>query len=194
MHTFFDSKFKKNVISIGPGEYYISEDDIIIQTVLGSCISVCLFSENAQLCGMNHFMLPGNKGEDNDFQYDSLRYGWYSMEILINSFIKNGINKNLLKAKVFGGGNVIDIDRSTASIGDNNVKFIKMFLEKENIPIKSQHLGGDKAKKILFFVENKKVLMKEINKTDTTNTIISEIEYKNSLEKESNSENIILFD
>jgi chemotaxis protein CheD len=194
MHTFYDSKFKKNIVSIGPGEYYISEDDIIIQTVLGSCISVCLFSLSANLCGMNHFMLPGNKMVEDSFEYDSLRYGWYAMEILINSFLKNGINKNQLKAKVFGGGNVIDIDRTTSSIGDNNVKFVKMFLEKENIPIESQHLGGENAKKILFFDESKKVLMKMINKSDSFITIKEEIEYKKSLEKDPNKSDIILFD
>jgi chemotaxis protein CheD len=185
MHRFYDSKFAKKVISIGPGEYLISNEDIIIQTVLGSCVAVCLYTDYDVFCGMNHFMLPGEVFEGGDIKdYDSARYGIYSMEILINSLMKEGINKYNLKAKVFGGGNVIDIKSIKATIGENNVSFILRYLEKEKIPVISQHLGGDKARKILFFVNNKKVLLKEINKLAAFTTAREEIIYERKIEED----------
>jgi len=199
MHKFYDGKFQKHVISIGPGEYYISDDNVIIQTVLGSCVAVCLFTDFDVVSGMNHFMLPGNfeENECNSDLYDcdSARYGMYSMEILINSLMKKGIHKTNLKAKVFGGGRVIDFKTVKNTIGDNNIKFILSYLENENIPIVSQHLGGESARKILFFVESKKVLLKEIEKTEAFSTAKQEIEYEKALDSEikTTKTNIITF-
>ncbi|HPO50125.1 MAG TPA: chemotaxis protein CheD [Spirochaetota bacterium] len=196
MHNFYDSKFKKQVISIGPGEYYTTNQDVIIQTVLGSCVAVCLFTEADDFCGMNHFMLPGDVSKNNIEDCDAGRYGMYSMEILINSLLKKGVDKKLIKAKVFGGGNVIDFKTAMKSrVGDNNVTFILAFLEEEKIPIVSNHLGGDNARKILFFQEDKRVLLKKINKTEAFNTVKEEIEYNKSIVSETTKKsNIILFD
>jgi len=196
MHTFFDHKFKKQTVSIGPGEYYITDKDIIIQTVLGSCVAVCLYTDFDKFCGMNHFMLPGEIDEPDSSDYDSGRYGIYSMEILINSLLKSGVNKKHIKSKVFGGGNVIDFQSKIKNrVGDNNVKFILNFLQNENIPIVSEHLGGDNARKILFFQDDKRVLLKEIEKSEAFKTVKEEIAYnKNIINESKKSSNIILFD
>ena len=180
LHTFIDSRFKKKVVSIGPGDYYVAEEDLIIQTVLGSCIAVCLFTDNSIISGMNHFMLPG--GSDTD-KMDSLRYGNYSMEMLINSLLKLGIKKKELKAKVFGGGNIIDFKSSKNTVGENNIDFIFDFLKKEDIPVITKHVGGDSARKVLFFSVDKKVLLKEINRTEKDDTIREEAEYGKTIVK-----------
>ncbi len=192
MHTFIDSKFKKKVVSIGPGEYFIAEEDLIIQTVLGSCIAVCLFTDTNVTSGMNHFMLPGGSGNET---MDSLRYGIYSMEVLINSLLKLGIRKKDIKAKVFGGGNIIDFKASKNTVGENNIDFIFDFLVKEDIPIMTRHVGGDHARKILFFSLDKRVLLKEINKTERDDTVREEAEYsKTIIKKQQQQSSIIWFD
>jgi len=141
-------------------------------------------------------MLPGDVSKNNIEDCDAGRYGMYSMEILINSLLKKGVDKKLIKAKVFGGGNVIDFKTAMKSrVGDNNVTFILAFLEEEKIPIVSNHLGGDNARKILFFQEDKRVLLKKINKTEAFNTVKEEIEYNKSIVSETTKKsNIILFD
>lgn len=194
MHKYYDRKFNKDSISIAPGEFYVSEKDIIIQTVLGSCISVCLFSDFSPYSGMNHFMLPGNLCRSDIANCGSGRYGMYAMELLINSLMKLGVKKNALKAKVFGGGNVLDLKNVKKTVGENNVAFINSFLEKENIPIISSHIGGDYARKIFFFVESKKVLLKKIDKSKAFQTIKEEKDYEKALiEEDKKKTNIILF-
>jgi len=192
-HEFFDSKFKKKVVSIGPGEYYVTEEDLIIQTVLGSCIAVCLFTDNGVTSGMNHFMLPGIADTE---RMDSLRYGIHSMEMLINSLLKLGIKKKDIKAKVFGGGNIIDFKSTKNTVGENNIEFILDFLQKENLPIITKHVGGDNARKVLFFSFDKKVLVKEINKTEKDDTVREEAEYGKTITKkqEQQQSSIIWFD
>jgi len=193
MHTFIDSKFKKKVVSIGPGEYHVTEEDIIIQTVLGSCIAVCLFTDGGITCGMNHFMLPGDSTTE---KVDSLRYGAYSMEVLINSLLKLGVRRKDLKAKVFGGGNIIDFKTTKNTVGENNIDFIFDFLKKEDLPIITKHVGGDNARKVMFFSLDKRVLLKEINKTETDDTVREETEYNRSISKKQQQEqsSIIWFD
>jgi len=108
--------------------------------------------------------------------------------------MKLGVKKNALKAKVFGGGNVLDLKNVKKTVGENNVAFINSFLEKENIPIISSHIGGDYARKIFFFVESKKVLLKKIDKSKAFQTIKEESDYEKALiEEDKKKTNIILF-
>ncbi len=48
---YFDSYFGLHAAKIGPGELYASKRDILIVTVLGSCVSVCLMDPVLRLAG-----------------------------------------------------------------------------------------------------------------------------------------------
>jgi chemotaxis protein CheD len=56
---FFDHHFQYNAVKVLQGEYYVSHEDLVIMTVLGSCIAACLWDSRMRVGGMNHFMLPG---------------------------------------------------------------------------------------------------------------------------------------
>ena len=139
------------------GEWYVSDkEDVIIQTVLGSCISVCLYADGLNLAGMNHFMLPGKFEAHNFAQSQSARYGMYAMEVLINELMKKGLSKDSLKAKVFGGANILNISTEQLNIGRNNILFIKEYLSVEGISVVSYDVGKDYSRTLLFFPETKK--------------------------------------
>ena len=194
MYKFYDKKFSKDSVYISPGEFHVTDSDMIIQTLLGSCISVCLYSDYTNLVGMNHFMLPKMVDPNTFTQSTSGRYGMYAMEVLINSFIKMNIEKNQLKAKVFGGGNVIDLVRHQDGVASNNIKFIINFLDDEKIPIISSHLGGSKARKILFFSSSKKVLLKEISKSEENKAVQEEVAYQDKIIAETKKTSVIMLD
>jgi len=80
---FFDQRFQFNAVKVLPGEYFVSDENMVIQTVLGSCIAACLWDSRTHVGGMNHFMLPEGDGAD-----QSGRYGSYAMEVLINEMMK----------------------------------------------------------------------------------------------------------
>src|SRR5256885_7294212 len=91
--------FNIDAAKIGPGEYYITQRDMMIVTVLGSCVSACLRDPIAKVGGMNHFMLP-----DRDIEgplSESARYGAFAMEVLINKLLALGARRERLEAKVF---------------------------------------------------------------------------------------------
>ena len=158
MYHHYNRTYERDVTILHPGEYYATRDRIIISTVLGSCVAVAMYDPIERIGGLNHFMLPGELRSHDYFTEESGRYGMYAMELLINSIFKQGGDKRRIKAKVFGGGQVLDA--GSGNIPDSNIKFAFEFLETEQIPIVSSNVGGNRARKVLFFPDSSRVLLK----------------------------------
>jgi chemotaxis protein CheD len=154
-------QFQKPEHYIGPGEYFSSADDIVISTLLGSCIAVALQDSSVPLGGMNHFMLPSPKGKEAPSVSLSAKYGVNAMELLINDILKKGGTKKRLRAKVFGGSAVLNLNKTaTYDIPAMNIEFIIDFLATEKIPVDSFSVGGILPRKVYFFPHTARVLMK----------------------------------
>src|ERR1700693_3574707 len=102
-NVYFDRTFDCDAAKILPGEYFFTHKDMMIVTVLGSCVSACIRDRVSGIGGMNHFMLPDGGGENDSPVSASMRYGSYAMEVLINDVLKAGARRENLEAKVFGG-------------------------------------------------------------------------------------------
>lgn len=157
-------------IVIDPGEYYVSRKPEVISTLLGSCVAACLYDPVNRVFGMNHFLLAYRHHSQTVpiIQSDEGRYGIYAMELLINAMMKNGANKPNLKAKCFGGGNVLKLredQENQKTVGDVNVEFIKEFLKNEKIPIVSSSLGGKHGRNVHFVGTDYSVFIKRIADT-----------------------------
>jgi len=155
-------------IIIDPGEFYVSRKPEVISTLLGSCVSACLFDPVNKVFGMNHFLLAYRRCNSDQpvIQSDEGRYGIYAMELLINTMMKQGANRLNLKAKCFGGGNVLKLredKENKQTVGDVNVQFIKEFLMAERIPILSACLGGKHGRNVHFVGNDYSVYIKKIN-------------------------------
>jgi len=171
MYRKYDGKFKTQIMTIFAGEYYISSSQEVISTVLGSCIAVCLYDSVNRIGGMNHFMLPS--GNQESFIHDSvidrdklteqsMRYGITAMEVLVGEMQKRGARRPHMKAKIFGGGKVINKNLTRTSVGDKNIGFAKAYLKMENIPIESENVGETFGRKIFFLTENNSVFVKRV--------------------------------
>lgn len=135
---------QQKTITVVQGDYAVSSDPhVIMSTVLGSCVAVCLFDPRAHVGGMNHFLLAG----DGQARGDDLKYGVNAMELLINRVLRAGGDRRALQAKLFGGARMTDHARD---IGHSNAVFALEFLAREGIPCVSQSLGGQKARRIQF--------------------------------------------
>lgn len=178
--------------SIIVGEVKAANTPVWITTLLGSCIAACLYDEKANVGGMNHFLLPDGAGTRN-----CSSYGIHAMELLINEIMSLGGERGRLKAKVFGGGNVVKGMRRTNSIGQRNAQFIKEFLSVESIPIESELLGCDSGLMVQFFpmsgrarvkpVESKAIDMKEEETFRVP--VLADVPHQN----EASDDNITLF-
>ena len=133
MHRKYSRRFNKDVLVLMPGEYLASADPVIISTVLGSCISACIFDIQNKIGGMNHFMLPSQIDPDNFIYTKTGRYGMYAMELLIGDLLTLGAERKHLRAKIFGGGNVLHFRKTDGDIPDSNIQFTKKFLTMEQM-------------------------------------------------------------
>lgn len=158
---FFDTRFAKESVKVLPGEHYVSNKDVVIGTVLGSCVAACIYDTGARVGGMNHFMLPdGDSG--------SGRFGTFAMEVLINELIKLGARRGSLESKVFGGG-AMRAGVST-DIGKLNVEFVERFLSTERIPLISKDVLEQYPRRVVMFPTSGKVMVKRLAPTAVTNS------------------------
>ncbi|MCX7662737.1 MAG: chemoreceptor glutamine deamidase CheD [Tepidimonas fonticaldi] len=152
---FFDQHFKYAAVKVLPGEFFVSDEDLLIMTVLGSCIAACIWDSRLRIGGMNHFMLPEG-GADT-----SGRYGSYAMELLINELIKRGSTREYMQAKVFGGGAVIS-GMTSMNVGERNTQFVLDYLATERIPVVSKDVMDIYPRKVVFFPVTGKAMVKRL--------------------------------
>jgi len=166
--VYFEREFERNAVKLLPGEYFVSEDDIVLSTVLGSCIAACMWDRNAKVGGMNHFMLPGDAaraGTDADPIGLAGRYGVFAMEQLINELIKRGARKANLEVKLFGGGAVLR-NFTALNVGERNAEFVLGFLRTEGIRVASQDLLDVFARRVAFFPVSGRALCRKLPQAD----------------------------
>ena len=175
-NTYFDRHFNCEAVKILPGEYFVTQRDLVIVTVLGSCVSVCLRDHVSGIGGMNHFMLPGNNDGGISPISASARYGVYAMELLINHLLKLGARRNCFEAKVFGGGSVLR-GMTANNIGDRNVEFVRDYLHTEHIPVVAEDLLDIYPRKVYYFPMTGRVMVKKLKSLHNTTLLDREMEY-----------------
>jgi chemotaxis protein CheD len=173
-NRYFDRKFESEAVKVLPGEYFVTATNVLMVTVLGSCVSACIRDREKGIGGMNHFMLA-DSGETSALSA-SARYGTYAMEILINHLLKMGARKSRLEAKVFGGGHVM-ATLSSSQVGERNARFVKAFLETESIPLAAEDLLDVYPRKVYFFPNTGRVLVKKLVRMHNDTLIRREKEY-----------------
>lgn len=147
-----------------PGEYYVTNTDEMITTVLGSCIAACIWDRETGIGGMNHFMLPETTQSRLESRGEAVigkatRYGNYAMEHLINAILKNGGKRKNLEVKLFGGGKII---ATLSDVGSRNIKFVLDYVDTEALNLISHDLGDIYPRKVNFYPKTGKVRMKKI--------------------------------
>ncbi|SCY34328.1 chemotaxis protein CheD [Desulfoluna spongiiphila] len=146
-------------VTLSIGEYYASREPAVIRTLLGSCVSVCLFDPVSRVGGMNHILLPG-RADLKRFNL-SARYGINSMELLINAVMMRGAERSRIRAKVFGGASVIPGLIEAQAVGRKLSEFVITFLANEGIPVVSRDLGGIYVRKLIFHTRTGDAFLKK---------------------------------
>ncbi|KRB93356.1 chemoreceptor glutamine deamidase CheD [Noviherbaspirillum sp. Root189] len=191
-NVYYDRTFDCDAAKILPGEYYYTPKDMLIVTVLGSCVSACIRDRVTGIGGMNHFMLPDGGGDADSPVSASMRYGTYAMEVLINDLLKAGARRENLEAKVFGGGNVLR-GFVAINVGERNAQFVRQYLRAENIRIVAEDLNDIYPRKVYFFPRSGKVLVKKLKQLNNNTLVNREQDYASRLQKSPVAGDIELF-
>lgn len=146
-----------------PAALYASKKPYQINTILGSCVAVCIWDSVLKYGGMCHYMLPYWNGEG----LASPKYGNIAIEKLLEKMYSFGSEKRNLIAKLFGGGEVIDFKNPQFHIGQRNIKLANEMLNDKKIPIVSASLGGKLGRKIIFYTDTGNVKQKYVQRQIT---------------------------
>jgi len=149
------------VITIHPGELYVTGEDEVIATLLGSCVAVCLHDREKKISGMNHYMLEGKlSGSFSNFESTN-KHAFHAFTTLIKEMIKRGCHKENITAKIFGGGKVLAGEMKFHTIPEDNIRAAKIMLEMEDIVISESDTGGKFTRKVLLDAQTGKVFLKK---------------------------------
>jgi len=177
-NRYYDRHFDSEAAKILPGEYFVTNTGMLLVTVLGSCVAACIRDTKSGMGGMNHFMLPDDGGRETVGA--SARYGTYAMEVLINHLLKMGARRNSLEAKVFGGGAVM-ASLSSSNVGTRNAEFVLNYLKVEKIPIVAKDLLDSYPRKVYYFPDTGRVMVKKLHRVHNETLFTREKDYKDRL-------------
>ena len=179
-NLYFDRTFDCEAAKILPGEYYFTAKDMLIVTVLGSCVSAWIRDRVSGLGGMNHFMLPDGGSDSSSPVSASMRYGTYAMEVLINDLLKAGARRENMEAKVFGGGAVLK-GFTAINVGERNAAFVINYLKAEKMRVVAEDLNDIYPRKVYFFPRTGKVLVKKLMQSHNDTLVQREQDYARRL-------------
>lgn len=191
-NVYYDRTFDCDAAKILPGEYYYTNKDMLIVTVLGSCVAACIRDRVSGLGGMNHFMLPDGGGDADSPVSASMRYGTYAMEVLINQLLKSGARRENMEAKVFGGGAVLR-GFTAINVGERNAEFVLKYLRAEKMRITAEDLNDVYPRKVYFFPRTGKVLVKKLMQVHNDTLVKREQDYASKLKTNTVSGDVELF-
>ncbi len=146
------------------GEFHVTEEpDVVLTTILGSCVAACLCDTLARVGGMNHFLLPGE--EDRDGDAAALRHGVHAMELLVNGLLQRGARRERLQAKLFGGACMM---QGLTDVGRLNADFAERFIRRERIAMTGGSLGGTSGRRIQYWPATGRARQMTLGSADAT--------------------------
>jgi chemotaxis protein CheD len=183
IRRYWDHHHNSYVAKILPGEYYVTRHNEIIMTVVGSCVSACIRDNVLGIGGMNHFMLPSHSSMskwEHTHVSTACRYGSFAMEYMINEILKYGGQRRNLEVKLFGGGRIMG---NMVNIGQQNINFVKEYIQLEQLILLAEDLGDIYPRKILYYPTNGRVRVKKLRAMEQT-ILERENAYRRHLEKQ----------
>jgi chemotaxis protein CheD len=128
-------------VYVHPGHLFFTVTPTLVTTILGSCVSVCLFDPESGAAGLNHYLLPMR------CEPASPRYADHANEMLFEKFEAVGIPATALRAKVFGGASMGMVENDLAV---RNIAAADEFLRRRGIPTLARDVGGNRGRKLIF--------------------------------------------
>ncbi len=139
-----------NTVTVGVGDLKIARSPKVIKTSLGSCVGVVLYDSEQKIGGMLHLMLPNCRDRNGKLS----KYADTGIPLLLNLMINEAkANKNMLKARIFGGAKMFTVNSDLFDIGKSNIIETKSILEKVGIRLMASRLGGTKGHQITLDTE-----------------------------------------
>lgn len=170
LERYWDHTWNNWLVNLAQGDYAVSDEPILLTTVLGSCVAACLYAPDKQMGGINHFLLP--EAGASEPEANSFRYGVHAMEVLINSLLRKGAARETLQLKVCGAGDVVS--GLSNRVGKANATFITLYAKQEKLDLLAADLGGDHPRRVVFNPTTGSMKVKKLTKHLSRDDVRSE--------------------
>ena len=157
-------------VTIYIGGVHATDQPEVVKTLLGSCISVCLYDPQTHVGGMNHFMLPHTSRDGSGA--DLTRFGVHAMDYLVGAMMKLGGDRRRFVAKCFGGAHVLDVQESAAGVPQQNIAFIRSFLADDGFPMLAEDMGGYHPRHVRFYTGTGRVQVKRVESVQARSRLL----------------------
>jgi chemotaxis protein CheD len=177
LRRFWDPTHECMTVKVLPGEFYVSTQEELVSTVLGSCVSACIHDAKRGIGGMNHFMLPEPRGERDDWSSTvgrAARYGSDAMEQMINAILSAGGERGDLRVKIFGGGRVL---AQMTDVGQRNIEFVQRYIAAEKLNLCASDLGDVYPRQVQFFPQSGRARVRLLRRHDDIALVADERTY-----------------
>ncbi len=161
-----------DIFFLEPGFIYVGSEKSAVKTVLGNCVSVCLWDTKLRFGGMNHFVYPYTK----DKRKATARFGNIATKTLLKNMFSVGSDTQNIVAQIVGGAS--KEDRPKDNLGRENVAIARQVLHKHNITIKSEDIGGHLGRKVIFDVQNGQLMVIKVHQIRDTDWILPTLDEK----------------
>lgn len=188
---YFDPQFQRVAQRVNPGDYHVDRgQNVMLVTTLGSCVAACVRDPISGVGGMNHFMLPESQSGQWSGASETMRYGNYAMEILINEILKTGALRRNLEIKLFGGAQIGSLG---SSVGETNAHFALNYLADEGFRAKTIDLGGALPRRVYFIPETGQVKRRLLRRKEDLSVFKNETKMSPTSKQMETSSSIELF-
>jgi chemotaxis protein CheD len=161
------------VVYLKAGEMHFTKQPTLVITVLGSCLSVTMFSRRTGLGGICHGLLPrceGRKHCDGGC-LQGFKYVDCSIRKMVKLFDKHKVRRSEIEVKCFGGADMFSRKikiPGIVSVGNQNIQTAEQILASEGLTVLKTDVGGLQGRKLLFYTDTGEVFLKRLTKKDAS--------------------------
>lgn len=163
------------VVTIKPGELNISARPVALHTILGSCLTVTMFSPRMHIGGICHALLPhlrreepGGKpaaGAAPDSRDEEFKYVDSAIKFMLEKFSAYGVAEDEIEIKTFGGADMFESNGKPGGIvtvGAQNIKMANEFFESRHLKVVNSDVGGKEGRVLYFYTHTGECLVRRI--------------------------------
>ncbi|ABB32644.1 CheD [Geobacter metallireducens RCH3] len=145
-------------VYLKPGELHFAATPAVVTTVLGSCVSVTMFDRLSGTAAICHALLPEGP------RSDAFRYVDSSILLMLEMFAAQGVSRQRLEVKVFGGADIIGAGGNRVGVGRRNVEIATLVLAANGLTVAAKDVGGTRGRKLFFVTHTGEVFLKRLRR------------------------------
>jgi chemotaxis protein CheD len=147
-------------VRVNMAELKAEKKPVELVTSVGSCVAICLHDPMNMCGGLAHIMLP----DSSIAPHEPLpaKFADTAVPALVKEIKRLCPGRMRLCAKIAGGANMFPT-MNALNIGSKNVDAVKAALEKQNIRLLAEDVGGSSGRRITFNIATGVAIVKRFN-------------------------------